>query len=137
DLKFVWWRDLLTCKYWRSVSNYQLGSFSIDSSSERFAKVKEEQTELVWSVRKTVLLDLNYIHTGILSILKLNAVIYSTEVRMDHDKVKEQQVELVWSVRKRILRDLNNVDFDYSNQRGQLIEVDFPVKFKTVLSNSE
>ena len=25
----------------------------------------------------------------------------------------------------------------YSNQRGQLIEVDFPVKFKTVLSNSE
>jgi len=52
-------------------------------------------------------------------------------------EVKEQQVELVWSVRKTILRDLNKVDFDYSNQRGQLIEVDFPVKFKTVLSNSE
>lgn len=25
----------------------------------------------------------------------------------------------------------------YSNQRGQLLEVDFPVKFKIVLSNSE
>lgn len=84
---------------------------------------------------------------GILSMLKLNAVIHSTELIM---------VMIVWDIfvgqrgkraaggvsmvcEKNDFTRFEQCPFWYycSNQRGQLKEVDFPVKFKTILSNSE
>ena len=86
---------------------------------------------------------------GILSILKSNAVkvIYSTEIRIDHDilryvlngkgKRAADGVRMVYEKNDFARFELPYYWYYCLNQLGQGIAADFPVKLKTVLTNSK